>query len=64
MQRPFNGFFPSSDVHNHMGDNKRIEAAKAAGMLIHKLSSLTAADKIQGSWKMDTEGNPDHLPKM
>nr|NP_788699.1 modifier of mdg4, isoform Z [Drosophila melanogaster]AAO41581.1 modifier of mdg4, isoform Z [Drosophila melanogaster] len=57
--------YVTNDVHNHMGDNKRIEAAKAAGMLIHKkLSSLTAADKIQGSWKMDTEGNPDHLPKM
>nr|CAB85481.1 mod(mdg4)59.0 [Drosophila melanogaster] len=51
--------YVTNDVHNHMGDNKRIEAAKAAGMLIHKkLSSLTAADKIQGSWKMDTEGNP------
>jgi len=48
-----------------MGDNKRIEAAKAAGMLIHKkLSSLTAADKIQGSWKMESEVNLDQLPKM
>lgn len=32
-----------------MGDTKRIEAAKASGMLIHKkLSSLTAADRIHG----------------
>lgn len=38
-----------SDVHNHVGDAKRIEAAKAAGLLIHKkLSSLTAADRIHG----------------
>lgn len=49
-----------------MGDNKRIEAAKAAGMLIHKkLSSLTAADKLQGSFKVEpTEANQDPLPKM
>ncbi|EDW16954.1 uncharacterized protein Dmoj_GI21946 [Drosophila mojavensis] len=41
--------YVTNDVHNHMGDTKRIEAAKASGMLIHKkLSSLTAADRIHG----------------
>ncbi|XP_017056954.1 uncharacterized protein LOC108098512 [Drosophila ficusphila] len=54
--------YVTNDVHNHMGDNKRIEEAKAAGMLIHKkLSSLTPADKMQGSWKAETEANPDPL---
>jgi len=48
-----------SDVHNHMGDTKRIEAAKAAGMLIHKkLSSLTAADRIHGWNRAESSVDP------
>ncbi|XP_030562988.1 uncharacterized protein LOC115764217 [Drosophila novamexicana] len=47
--------YVTNDVHNHMGDTKRIEAAKASGMLIHKkLSSLTAADRIHGWNRADS----------
>ncbi|EDW28126.1 GL27332 [Drosophila persimilis] len=52
--------FVTNDIHNHMGDNMRIEAAMVSGMLIHKkLSSLTYADRTQGSWKIEDEATPD-----
>ncbi|KPU80843.1 uncharacterized protein Dana_GF26513, partial [Drosophila ananassae] len=54
--------YVTNDVHNHMGDTQRIEAARAAGMLIHKkLSSLTPADRIHGTWRLEPEIQIEHV---